>query len=149
MVDVAAVKQWIESAQYNQLMDLVKGELGFKVGDDQVAEILLKHDVNKMNLAGLSIQNLSECAHRNVEFCKYLSAKFSVINGSENEQEGGGEDDQVLEELPFYKNFLNLHLIEFCILNVKPDFLEIYLKSIRIPNSKKYAAQLKKLFSSI
>jgi hypothetical protein len=149
MVDIAAVKDWVESTQYNELLSYVKGKLNFRVGDEQVSEILLKHDVNKLDLAGVSLHNLSEFASRKEEFCKYLAVKFSIIKGTEDEQEGGGKDDKVLQELPFYKNFLNLHLIEFYILNVKPDFLDVYLKSIRIPNSKKYAVQLKKSFSLI
>jgi hypothetical protein len=121
--------------------------VGFRVGDEPVSEILFKYDVNKLVLAGMSIQELSEAANRNVDFCKFLTAKFSIIKGTENDQEGGGQDDKVLEELPFYRNFLNLHLIEFYILSARPDFLDVYLKSIRIPNSKKYAAQLKRAFA--
>lgn len=117
------------------------------VGSEPVSEILFKHDVNKLVLADMSIQELSDAASRNVDFCKYLTAKFSIVKGAENEQEGSGQDDKVLEGLPFYRNFLNLHLIEFYILSVRPDFLDVYLKSIRIPNSKKYAAQLRKAFA--
>jgi hypothetical protein len=147
MVDVAAVRDWVESYRYSSLLDYVKNEVGFRVGDEPVSEILFKHDVNKLVLAGMSIQELSEAANRNVDFCKFLTAKFSIIKGTENDQEGGGQDDKVLEELPFYRNFLNLHLIEFYILSARPDFLDVYLKSIRIPNSKKYAAQLKRAFA--
>ena len=147
MVDVTAVRSWVESSRYSSLLDYVKNELSFNIGDEPVSEILYKHDVNKLVLAGMSIQELSEAASCNVVFCKYLGAKFSIIKGSENEQEGGGQNDKVLKELPFYRNFLNLHLIEFYILSNRPDFLEVYLKSIRIPNSRKYAVQLKKAFA--
>ena len=147
MVDVTAVRSWVESSRYSSLLDYVKNELSFNIGDEPVSEILYKHDVNKLVLAGMSIQELSEAASRNVDFCKYLAAKFSIIKGTENEQEGGGQDDKVLNELPFYRNFLNLHLIEFYILSNRPDFLDGYLKSIRIPNSRKYSVQLKKAFA--
>lgn len=147
MVDVAAVRSWVESSRYSSLLDYVKNELSFNVGDEPVSEILYKHDVNKLVLAGMSIQELSEAASRNVDFCKYLAAKVSIIKGTENEQEGGGQDDKVLNELPFYRNFLNLYLIEFYVLSNRPGFLDVYLKSIRIPNSRKYSVQLKKAFA--
>ncbi|PHN31629.1 hypothetical protein AO242_15000 [Pseudomonas sp. ICMP 561] len=74
------------------------------------------------------------------------------MEGTENQQEGKhseDEDDVLLETLPFYKNFLNIYLIELHLLKTKPEMLDSYLKKIRIPNAKQYAKQLRSVYESI
>jgi len=69
-----------------------------------------------------------------------------------DEQEGKNsedEDDVVMETHAFYQGFLNIYLIELYFLSFDSDALEGYLKSIRIPGVKKYAAQLKGIYKAI
>lgn len=152
MVDVNDVCDWIGSDAYVELLEFLRIGRKVAVNDEAVAEILLGHDVNKMNAASVSIADLKKVAENKHQFVDFFSAKLRLINGTENEQEGKCEeddDDVVLKVHPFYKNFLNIYLIELCLLVSKPELLDSYLKAIRIPNSKKYASQLRVAYKSI
>ncbi|MNN72854.1 hypothetical protein D3C81_1889250 [compost metagenome] len=83
---------------------------------------------------------------------KYVSAKLQALGGSADEQEGRNpedEDDVVIKAHPFYPNFLNIYLIELHFLRFNPSGLESYLKAVRIPGAKKYAAQLSRMYAAI
>jgi hypothetical protein len=152
MVDIKDVRDWIGSDTYVELLDFLKTKRKVPVNDEQVAEVLLSHDVNKMNAASVSTADLKKVADNKHQFVDFFVAKLKLINGTENEQEGKCEDDDddvVLKVHPFYKNFLNIYLIELFLLISKPELLDSYLKAIRIPNSKKYANQLRVAYKSI
>jgi hypothetical protein len=152
MVDIKDVRDWIGSDTYVELLEFVKTKRKVAINDEQVSEILLSHDVNKINAASVSIADLKKVAENKYQFVDFFSAKLKLINGTENEQEGKSEEDEddvVLAVHPFYKNFLNIYLIELSLLVSKPESLDSYLKTIRIPNSKKYASQLRVAYKSI
>lgn len=152
MVESKQVRDWVESDIYDRLLRSVVRILNFNVNDEDVSDVLLKYDAMKFNAAEVQPFELSNIAEDADGFCRYISKKLKIIQGTENEQEGKhqeDEDDVVLAVNPFYRNFLNIYLLEFYILKNKPEDLDGYLKSIRIPNSKKYASQLRVAFKSM
>ncbi|SET47965.1 hypothetical protein [Pseudomonas graminis] len=88
MVDVNDVCDWIGSDTYVELLEFLRIGRKVAVNDEAVAEILLGHDVNKMNAASVSIADLKKVAENKHQFVDFFSAKLRLINGTENEQEG-------------------------------------------------------------
>jgi len=152
MVDVSDVKNWVESTEYEKALAYVSRELGMLVNPEPIPDILLNYDVNKFKLAEVKPMDLLGFVSDEAGLCNYVRIKLKAISGTENEQEGKhakDEDDEVVETLPYYKNFLNVHLLELHFLQNRPDALDSYLKAIRIPNSKKYASQLRAVFKKL
>lgn len=80
------------------------------------------------------------------------SEKLKPLSGSSREEEGKhpeDEDSVLIEEKGFYKNFINLYFVELYFLRFDQVGLEGYLKATRVPGAKKYAAQLKALYSKL
>ncbi|WP_213881482.1 hypothetical protein [Pseudomonas sp. dw_358] len=152
MVSLEEVVNWIDSEVYERLVAFVSKELSLKVNHDAVPHIVLTHDVNEINFSDISIAELSEIGSDYSFVCGYVSAKLNVIAGSEDEQEGRDQEegpDQLIAVLPYYKNFLNLYLVELYFLIHNPAGLEKYLQLIRIPGAKKFAKQLRLAFSLV
>lgn len=151
MVSADEVREWVSSEAYTSLLDLVAKELKVAINHEPVSDILLAHDVKKILAAESSIDELAAIANEK-NFClQYVARKWQIISGTEDLQEGHDDDepDVVLEKHPFYKNFLNIYLIEIYLLREKPESLEHYLKKIRIPQSKNYAKQLRDVYKAV
>lgn len=149
MVSVENVRAWVEADVYLSLLEDVAGSLRLPVNSDAIPDVVLQHDANKFNAAGLEPADLGAIASNVDLIRKYVGAKLQALGGSADEQEGRNpedEDDLVLETHPFYRNFLNIYLIELHFLIFNPSGLESYLKAIRMPGAKKYTAQLTKMY---
>ncbi|NWE37260.1 hypothetical protein, partial [Pseudomonas gingeri] len=146
MASIPEVNNFIQSEPYEKLLAYVSSDLSLKVNPEPIPDVVLMHDVKKFDAAGVSVQDLLEIASEEMYVCQYVRKKLTAIAGSEQEQEGKhqeDEEDKILKVLPYYKNFLNIYLLELYFLREKPHELEGYIKAIRIPNAKKYASQLK------
>ncbi|RMR08040.1 hypothetical protein ALP94_01625 [Pseudomonas savastanoi pv. glycinea] len=152
MVSLQDVRHWIEGEIYSNLLEQMVQNPKLATNDKIVPDALLGYDIEYINAAGVTVKDLEEVAS-DMLFCqKYVLAKLKSIEGTEDQQEGKhseDEDDVLLETLPFYKNFLNIYLIELHLLKTKPEMLDSYLKKIRIPNAKQYAKQLRSVYESI
>ncbi|WP_095092445.1 hypothetical protein [Pseudomonas sp. Irchel 3A5] len=152
MVSLQNARSWIEGEIYSNLLEQMVQNLKLAVSDKVISDTLLEYDIENINAASATIKDLEEIASDTL-FCGiYVIAKLKGIEGTENQQEGRhseDEDDVLVETLPFYRNFLNIYLIELHILKSQPERLESYLKKIRIPNSKQYAKQLRSIYESI
>ena len=109
MLNVAAVRDWVESSRYSNLLDYVKSDMSLNVGDEPVSEILFKHDVNKLVLADMSIQELSDAASRNVDFCKYLTARFLLLKVQRMSKK------EVGKMIKFWRSCLSIGIFSICI----------------------------------
>lgn len=152
MVNLQEARHWIEGEVYSRLLEQMVQNPKLATNDKIVPDALLGYDIEDINAAGVTVKDLEEVAS-DMLFCqKYVLAKLKSIEGTEDQQEGKhseDEDDVLLETLPFYKNFLNIYLIELHLLKTKPEMLDSYLKKIRIPNAKQYAKQLRSVYESI
>lgn len=152
MVSLQDARHWIEGEIYSSLLEHMVKNPKLPVSNKIVSDTLLEYDIENINAASAAINDLEEIASDKL-FCeRYVTEKLKSIEGTEDQQEGKhseDEDDVLLEILPFYKNFLNIYLIELYILKTKPEALDYYLKKIRIPNAKQYAKQLRSVYESI
>ncbi|EKY3246757.1 hypothetical protein RBA21_004181 [Cronobacter dublinensis] len=82
-------------------------------------------------------------------------ARFSVLkltcltDDDIDDYNKDGDEDLVVETLPFYKSFLIGYVLEYYFLKNNPAKLEGYLRKIRIPNYKDYASELKVFYSKL
>ncbi|MBA1190297.1 hypothetical protein G7Z99_14765 [Pseudomonas entomophila] len=152
MVVVEDVKAWVNSVEYDDLLKNVCKKLQVKVNHESQPNVVWQLDVKKLNLAELNIDDISVVAKGYELVAEYVKKKLISSETNPDEQEGGDpeddEDDDV-EVHAFYKSFLNLYLIELHFLKFNPAGLENYLKLIRIPFAKKYAAQISKIYREL
>lgn len=152
MGKIEEVNNWIGSEDYIYLLSCLVEKLGLQIDHDSVPEVLLQFDADSLSLSGLEITQISHIAANTELVCSYVREKLKSLEGTEDEQEGMHPEDEksiIVEELPFYKNFLNSYLIELHLLSFHPERLEPYLKAIRIPKAKKYAKLLSDVYSRI
>lgn len=152
MVNLQEARHWIEGEVYSRLLEQMVQNPKLATNDKFVPDALLGYDIEDINAAGVTVKDLEEVASDMLCCQKYVLAKLKSIEGTEDQQEGKhreDEDDVLLETLPFYKNFLNIYLIELHLLKTKPEMLDSYLKKVRIPNAKQYAKQLRSVYESI
>ncbi|PIT50905.1 hypothetical protein BHC44_11935 [Snodgrassella alvi] len=64
-----------------------------------------------------------------------------------DEQEGNDEEDVTISVDAPYEDFLIIHLLEYYLITSDAGNLINYLKKIKIPYSKKYCEQLKKIYA--
>jgi hypothetical protein len=147
MVTERKVREFINSDLYNSLLGQLCEIRSVAINDDEPSSVILNHDVNKLNLSGFSLAEISDILEGDVtKFIIYVCLKFDVFLTAKDEQEGNDDEDEIVKVLPFYRNFLILYAIEFCFLEVNVSGLDDYLKKIRIPNAIKYAKELKSIY---
>ncbi|WP_144936391.1 hypothetical protein [Pseudomonas alabamensis] len=151
MVVVEDVKAWVNSVEYENLLRSVCEKLQVDVNRESQPDVIWQLDIKKLNLAELDIDDISAVAENHELVAGYVKEKLGSSEINSDEQEGGDseDDDDEVEVHAFYKNFLNLYLIELHILKFDPVGLERYLKLIRIPFAKKYAAQISKIYREL
>ncbi|AAY40016.1 MULTISPECIES: hypothetical protein [Pseudomonas] len=152
MISLQEVRDWVEGETYSSLLSHIALKLGLAVNEKRVSDILLEYDIENINAANATIEDLKKIAN-DKHLCElYILTKLKEIEGTENQQEGKHEEDEedtLVETLPFYRNFLNIYLLELYILKENPEALDSYLKKIRIPKSKLYAKQLRSIYELI
>jgi hypothetical protein len=156
MVVVEDVKAWVNSVEYENLLRSVCEKLQVNVNRESQPDVIWQLDIKKLNVAELDIDDISVVAENHELVAGYVKEKLRSSEINPDEQEGGDsddddddDDDDEVEVHAFYKNFLNLYLIELHILKFDPVGLERYLKLIRIPFAKKYAAQISKIYRGL
>lgn len=151
MVVVEDVKAWVNSVAYDDLLENIYEKLQITVNPESQPDVVWQLDVKKFNLAELNIDDISVVAKSNELVVGYVKEKLRSSEINPNEQEGGDpeDEDDDIEVHAFYKSFLNLYLIELHFLKFNPAGLEKYLKLIRIPFAKKYAAQISKIYRKL
>lgn len=152
MVVVEDVKAWVNSVEYENLLRSVCEKLKINVNRESQPDVIWQLDIKKLNVAELDIDDISVVAENHELVAGYVKEKLRSSEINSDEQEGGDSDDDDDDEVEvhaFYKNFLNLYLIELHILKFDPVGLERYLKLIRIPFAKKYAAQISKIYRGL
>ncbi|WP_424411694.1 hypothetical protein ACPEER_04375 [Pasteurella sp. PK-2025] len=86
-----------------------------------------------------------------VNFALMKMQKFENVKINEeypsNEKTDVEDDNEII--LGYSKIFLLLYLIEYFLLKTKPSELGFYLKTIRVPQAKKYEKELKEIYSKI
>ena len=83
-----------------------------------------------------------------IQFVKLHQAE--ILDDDDDYYSDDDEDkDETIEVLPPYRNFLIGYLVKYYLLKNNQKGLETYLKALRIPNHKKYLAELKSIYSRL
>jgi hypothetical protein len=126
---------------------------------DEMSQPSLTRDIEKMGYINLSPGELLDFVKSmRSQFINFSVEKLNKFSGLtfRSEQEFGPDgvlgdidDDGHEEVVGFPRNFLVIYMIEFFILGKKPDILDSYLGYVRVSGAKKYAADLRKIFTSV
>lgn len=150
MVNVIEIHEFINNFLYKKALDELEKKYKIFTNEEELPHILFEYDANDINLSGASLSDLETILANSLDsFLKYTALKLSIFLNEPDEQEGNDEEDVLIERRPPYKNFLIIHLLEYYLITNDVDNLNIYLKKIKIPNSKKYGEQLKKIYASL
>jgi hypothetical protein len=150
------IKEFIESELYNDLINQIKVVAKVEV-QSSYPEMILSFDKENLDFAKISVDDLelllSSDKEKIIEYVKVKLVKYLNVE-MEQEYPKGEEPDEddkdvILKISPFYKNFLNIYLIEYYLLKNRPTELEAYFKATRIPGAKKYEKELKEIYSKI
>ncbi|MGI2099749.1 hypothetical protein ACRN9O_02815 [Shewanella oncorhynchi] len=147
MVIEEEVGKLIDTELYSSLLVYAKKNSKVNVNECDLPKVLLAYDAQKINAAEFSILEMEKIVSSNMPlFTLFFDKKIDTFIDTPDEQES---NDDVIATLPFYKNFLVIYIIEFCLLIEKQDELERYLKKIRVPGSKKYSRELKEIMTAL
>ena len=150
MVNSIDVQGVIDSPLYKKALKTLAREYKIATNKEEVSFVLLEYDANKINLSGASLSDLKSILSERLDsFLKYIGLKLNIILNESDQQEGNDEKDVIIKRLLPYQNFLIVHLLEYYLIVNNVDNLNDYLKKIRIPNSKKYCAQIQKIYESL
>ncbi|WP_156966097.1 hypothetical protein [Paraburkholderia bannensis] len=124
----------------------------------EVSQLALERDAGKLKyidiLPGELLKFTVDKKSKFINFTVEKLHKFSKLTFrseqefSENDDLNSNIEDGREEVIGFPKNFLVIYMAEFFILCEKSDFLDSYLGYVRVSGAKKYAADLRKIFSS-
>ncbi|WP_424409874.1 hypothetical protein [Pasteurella sp. PK-2025] len=144
----------INSEQYQNLINSIQKKTKLKILNEY-KDTTANRDWQKMKLANLladdALNLLKNDEATFVNFALMKMQKFENIKMNEeypSDEKTDIEDDNEII-LGYSKSFLLLYLIEYFILKTKPSELGSYLKTIRIPQAKKYEKELKEIYSKI
>jgi hypothetical protein len=145
-------KQIINSSQYQSLIDNIQKKTKLKILNDY-QDTVASRDEQKIEIARLSEKEIFDVIDNQKDsFLKFVLLKMQKFENMKIDEEYPKGEEQNDEEdnnetiLGYSKSFLLLYLIEYCLLKNNPYGLLEYLKSIRIPNAKKYEKELKEIY---
>ncbi|MFE8117169.1 hypothetical protein [Brenneria goodwinii] len=148
MVTTLDVKKFINESNYLNLLNKVTGLLSIPLRDSEIPSQVFNIDASCINKANIDLSTLNELCESDkeniIEFIRLHKSEIDRNNSSNDEN-----DDELIEVLPSYKNFLIGYLIKYFFVSRKPEMLESYLKSLRLPAYKKHADELKEIYNKI
>jgi hypothetical protein len=150
------IKEFIQTTEYQKVVDLFVSSYKIELTNDEY-DAAYEDDLDKMNKAKVTINDLATILKSDEieikKFSKYFSEKLSKYEDNNEQEYPEGEEvedeDEDIEDEGFLKDFLIGYLIEYHILKNNINDLEKYTKEIRIPYSKKYAQELKDIYSKL
>ena len=111
-------------------------------------------NIKKANLSNDEI--LSFLEKKNQTIIEYSVKKISLVSAvneiDENDDyypDDDYYDDEEDEDMGLSQTFLIDYIIEIILIEKGDSYLEIYLKKLKIPNSKKYALELRAIYNLI
>lgn len=111
-------------------------------------------NIKKANLSNDEI--LSFLEKKNQTIIEYSVKKISLVSEvneiDENDDyypDDDYYDDEEDEDMGLSQTFLIDYIIEIILIEKGDSYLEIYLKKLKIPNSKKYALELRAIYNLI
>lgn len=144
---------FFEYSPYKTILTDSCHRLGLKI-NDEFPEILYQYDLKKLTSSGLTISELKKVIDKcSNSFSYFVMMKFREdpgdLDGELPPNEMPGEEDRakVVEQLPVYRNFLIGYIVEFALIDQRPDNLVEYLKCVRVSHASSYGKLLRKWHS--
>lgn len=155
VMNMESLLNLINSTNYQMMIAKLEKSLDISVNRNSPPIAVLNYDMKKIRISDVEIEEIELLIDEEKEkIISFVSAKLSKYINAKMEQECPkgedlDEDDEVIERVPFYGSFLVIYLLEYYLLKNKPSDVESYLKKIRIPQAKKYAKEIKKIFDDV
>lgn len=156
MVNLENLKEFMKTENYNLVLENIAKKLNRKMEDGIPSYAMLIYNDKALKIAKLDIMEIKKVITEDSEnFSKYTIEKIKFFTDTKEEFEEeypeGEEPDEdekpvLIETRPAPRSFLIGPSIEYWLLKNNFKYLEIYLKLIRMPQAKKYAKQLKKIY---
>ncbi|MCO6561210.1 MAG: hypothetical protein J6574_08970 [Gilliamella sp.] len=148
MVNIKEIQYFVNSSLYKTALDKLEQKYKITTNGKELPSVLFEYDANKINLSGANLSDLENILSNSLaSFLKYIAIKFVVLLDEPDEQEGNDEEDVTISVGAPYEDFLIIHLLEYYLITSDAGNLINYLKKIKIPYSKKYCEQLKKIYA--
>ncbi len=144
-----SIQKIISSQDYINAVDVIRDALRLDIEYD-VYDVSLDLDVKSLQAADLSVDEIiSVLAVDANNIVRFSVLKFRGLAGDNNDGEfpsdelqAADEVSEVVETHPMQIDFLIAYIVEYILVSAYPEKLLAYLKELRIPYAKKYAAQL-------
>ena len=151
MVTTNDVRDFVKSESYINLLNKTILTLQLDFSDEEPSSQMFNIEADSINKSNIGLDKLLTLCVEDVDkLIRYVELKLLNIEDDVDEYNEDEEDKDVLiEEQPFNKTFLIGYLIEFFFLKNDPKGIDNYLKAIRIPGYKKYAAELKDIYGQL
>ncbi|EOC0096230.1 hypothetical protein ACI0YT_004268, partial [Cronobacter dublinensis] len=151
MVTTSDVKKIISSDAYMVLLSQTVSSSNIVINKSDPPSQVLNLEAGRINHSGIKIIDLkSAMVNNSVDIARFSVLKLTCLTDDDiDDYNEDGDEDLVIETLPFYKSFLIGYVLEYYFLKNNPAKLEGYLKKIRIPNYKDYASELKVFYSKL
>ncbi|WP_437432938.1 hypothetical protein [Yokenella regensburgei] len=150
MVTTNNLREFIKTNDYISLLNEVIERMNINVSKDEPSSQMFNIHADCVNKSGINLDVLNElCYSEKEHLVAFTKLKFAEIEDDEDDYNDDGDKSETLEILPFPKTFLIGYIIEFYFLKNNPSALADYLKKLRIPNSIKYAKELKSIYNRL
>ncbi len=147
----------IENKNYRKLLLITIDKIAINVKDEIHTIYLNKFDEN-LSKAKISYEYINSILENNLDLEKvsnYIVKKLIKYDGVDEQEYPDGEEpdedekDIIISDDGYSIVFLAFHLIEYCIIKQDRNHIEDYVKAIRIPNAKKYAKEILKIYDEV
>ena len=151
MVNMNKVNEFINGENYEFLLRSIQEKSNIEI-DSTIPFVLLDYDKEMLIAARIEIEDLESLLNSYMtEIVSFVEGKMKYDFEDEDEYPEGEEliDEEkpkTITELPYYKNFLIVYLIEYYLLKKQPAELGKYLKRIHIPHAATYERELKDIW---
>jgi hypothetical protein len=148
MVTTLDIRAFIKTDAYQRLFNDVVKQLNIKlIEEDDIPVGTVNADVEDIKMAN-RIVNVNVSLSDLEDLCNDEKI-INFIRIHINEVSGDNKDGELIDVLGYRKDFLIWFLLQYFFLKNHPDKLTAYLVSLRIPGNKKFAKQLKNIYSRI
>ncbi|WP_318574105.1 hypothetical protein [Providencia stuartii] len=146
MVTTNDLRSFVKTDSYINLMNFVIVGLNIVLNKNEPSSQLFNIYANNVNKANITINELEQVCADKYKIMKFIELYFSEITDDEKDED---EDNVTIEVVPFYSNFLIGYLVDYYILKNRQNDLEGYLQKRKIANYKKFANELRTIYSKI
>nr|WP_314696335.1 hypothetical protein [uncultured Prevotella sp.] len=145
MVDIAAVKEFIQHPEYVYFIERLQKERGLYLSEDLPSFTILNYSANTINKSKVSIKELlnllsaeKESLYRYVLACIDRASKDDDLEEEypEGEEQDPSEDPNDGVLLPGYRDFAIFPMVLFYIIKNQPNEVLPFLMALRWPHAK-------------